>query len=112
MADDVDAFGEASEDLTVSVTIDHLAAIPEGVVIVDIVMDIGDDRHPPVVNGIALIDIVVEVIGVACSVIGFVDRNILAAGITFFADQSALRGLPVFVRAVIDSTGFTPDGRR
>jgi hypothetical protein len=75
-------------------------------------MDIGDDRHPPVVYGVAFIDIVVEVISGACSVIGFVDRYILAAGIAFFTNQSALRRLPVFVFAVIDGAGFIADGRR
>jgi len=53
---------ESEEELSVTVAVDHLFAVPHGVVVVLAVVDGGDERHAAVVDGVAAEDLVEKVV--------------------------------------------------
>src|SRR5215510_13989568 len=63
MAHDVNGDGEALEDLAVAVAENHLLAIKKRVVVIAVVMDAADERHPVIINRIPLEHLPVQIEG-------------------------------------------------
>lgn len=82
VTNDVNGDGEAVEEavvlglVLVTVAVDHLVAVPEGVVVALPVMDGGFQLHAVPVDRVSVVNILVQVVGCAASVVGFVDRDI------------------------------------
>jgi hypothetical protein len=46
VTDHIDGLGKALEELSVTIAVDHLASIPEGVIVVSTVMTLASKRMP------------------------------------------------------------------
>jgi hypothetical protein len=88
MRDDVQRGGETLENHAVAVAINHLPAVPEGIVVFLTVMDRRDQCFPGIVHGLASKYPIVEVPGGAGMVEGFV-HGLVPAGLRvgFRADE-------------------------
>ena len=87
--DDIDGDGEAVEQLPVAIAVDHLLAIPEGVVILPIVVYGGVQAQAVSINRVALVDIPVEVIGGTSALICFIDSWIADSRAALIPNQRA-----------------------
>ena len=108
VGDHVEALGEALEELPVAIPVDHLAAVPERVVVADPVVNRGHEGHAAIVDGVAAVGIVVEVPGGARAVVGLVDRHVLDGPLALAAHERSgeLRAVPGVVhRALLASRG-------
>src|SRR5678815_2455257 len=95
VADYVDAFRKAIEDLAIAVAVNHLLTIPEGVIEIAAKMNGGIEPHPTVVDRVPIVDHLVEVIGLTGSREGLVYADIGALSILFTTHELAGQGLAV-----------------
>src|SRR5262249_7657328 len=76
MADHVNRLCKALEDDPIAVAVYHLAAIPEGIIVLLAVMHAGIEPHAAVVDGVAAVLLLVKIVGGAGSLVGFVHHRI------------------------------------
>src|SRR5258708_2276857 len=103
MADHIQGRCEPLKDVAVSISEDHLRAIPECIVVVLSKMDGGVERQSLAINGVALEDIPVEIIGMSKPVVCFIRRNVSYRWSAFAAydlTRQVLRMLGIIDRAV------------
>jgi hypothetical protein len=81
----VDGAGEGVEQPAVTVAVDHLVAVPEGVVVVLAVVDGGIERQSGTVDGVALVHLRVQVEGRAEPVVVLVDGLVAARSVSLLA---------------------------
>lgn len=79
VTDDVQFVGEAVEDDTVSITKDHLFAVPHSVVIFLAVVNRADERETFVVNTVAVQNRLIEVVGCSETIVALVGISRLVA---------------------------------
>ncbi len=87
VADDVERNGEAVEKLLVAIAVDHLLAVPEGVIVLHAIVHAGIEAETFVVDGVAVENGFVEVVGLSGVVVGFIHRDVGAGGSAFGAHQ-------------------------
>src|SRR5262249_45326260 len=83
MADYISADGEAIEELTVAVTIDHLQSIPEGVVVLVVIVDRRLEQQAVVVHGVSVINVEGKIVSVSAVFVSRVDGDILSVRVAF-----------------------------
>ncbi len=91
---------EGREELAVAVAVRHLAAVPEGVVVLATVVHGADEGHALVVDRVALHDLGEEVLDAAVEGVRVVDDGIAGGGIAFEARLGA--GQRLLVLRVVD----------
>ena len=93
--DHVERFGEAVEEalfgrqVFVAVAVDHLRAVPKGVVVSFQVVDGGVEFESAVVYGVAPVDVEEHVVGDSAPVVGFVDGGVAGGWLSLCADFCA-----------------------
>ena len=104
-----DAVSEPFEDDAVAISINHLRAVPEGVVIVERIMDRRIEPHAVAIDGISPENPAEKIVGRPGVVVGLVDVAVFAPGIALVPDQRAGQSGPVV--QVVDGSAFCPRGR-
>src|SRR4029079_1126690 len=79
MGDDIDRCGEANEDASIGVTVDHLTTVPERVFEIRSVVHGGIETHSATVDGGTTEDLREKIVRRAAPVVGLVDLDIRAA---------------------------------
>src|SRR5262245_23813530 len=104
MADDIQALGESLEDLSVTVAVNHLLAVPKSVHIFASVMNRRIEPQPAAVDRIAPVDFHEEVVGLSRSVVGLVNHRVSALRAVFAAHELAWQRAPML--HVVDRAAF------
>lgn len=89
VADDRGVTSKVREGDAVSVSVDHLLSVPEGVVVVLVVVDGGEDIRAVAVPGVAAKVVEVEGVADASVVVGLVDEVIRAVGAALDLDDGS-----------------------
>jgi hypothetical protein len=87
VADDVERFGEAVEQLSVAVAVDHLLPVPQRVRVVHAVVNRGVERETASVDGAASVNLRVEIVRDPCAVVGLAGSYIRDRLRAFAAQQ-------------------------
>ncbi|MEY9488681.1 hypothetical protein RKD26_004475 [Streptomyces calvus] len=118
VADDVDGDGEVEEDLAVPVAEDHLLAVPEGVVVLPVVVHRRDHRQAVAVDGVARVRLEEQLERGAQTGVGAVDGGVPAGRVALAADLLARQvgAVPGVVHGAVRlgalGLGERRDGRR
>ena len=83
MPDDVHGQREAIEEVSVAIAIDHLLAIPEGIVVGSLIVHGGIQRHAVAVQRVAFVHAPEEVVRQTGAIVGLIDGGIGAGRIAF-----------------------------
>src|SRR6266487_637086 len=91
----------------ITIPINHLLAIPKGVIVAHLIVNGGIQAHPIPVNRVSFVYIVIQIIGRTTSIIGFIHRDIRNGALTLLADDRAWKTRSMF--GIVYHAFFTPN---